>query len=88
MLEDEKLGNYLAEQLREAKTRMDKLDHSVDELKSDMVRVREDMSAILEVLTTMRAGIKFIGYFGFIVKWLGWVAAGFTAIYVFWEKIK
>jgi len=85
--EDNKLGNYLAEKLREGEARMDKLDHSVEELKSDMAQVKSDLSTILDVLVTMKAGIKILGYFGVAVKWLGYVAAAFTAIYVFWEKL-
>jgi hypothetical protein len=86
--EEERFKNYLAEKLREGEVRMDKLDHSVDELKSDMAQVKSDLSSVLEVLVTMKAGVKYIGYIGAFIKWVGGIALGVTAIHALWDKLK
>lgn len=85
-LRDERLGNYLADKLRAGEARMDKLDHSVEELKSDMMQIKEDMSSALELLQTIKSAVKYIGALGSFIKWVGGIALGFAAIHALWEK--
>lgn len=85
-LREEKLGNYVAGKLREGEVRMEKLENSVEDLKSDVVKIREDLSSVLEVLGTMKAGMKYIGYIGAFVKWVGGIALATTAIHALWER--
>lgn len=84
--DDEKLGNYLAEKLRGGEARMDKLDRSVEELKTDMEQIKEDLSAVLEVLKTIKSSVKYIGVLGSFIKWVGGIALGVTAISALWDK--
>lgn len=42
---------------------------------------------VREILHTARSGIKFLGGIGLVIRWLGYMAAAFGAVYAFWHLI-
>lgn len=85
-LRDERLGDYLAQKLRDGEARMDKLDRNVDELTHKVESLSGDVKSILDIMATAEAGFKIIGGISKFVKWLAAVAAAITALSLIWEK--
>lgn len=82
------LKDYLASNLREGKERMDKIDSNLEELRSEVESMKDDVRIIREVLLAGKGFFRTAGWIANAFKWVGGMAVAALALFGLWEKFK
>lgn len=50
-------------------------------------RIREDTSELVEMFKALKGGLKVLGWFGTMAKWVGGIALAVTSVYAAWQAM-
>lgn len=88
MLDDEDFKNFFADKLREGERRMSNLEQSLQELRGQLTantliaaEAKSEMREVLDILRAVKGGLRVVGAFGFVIKWLAAVAAAWAILW-------
>lgn len=78
----------IAVELREIRMALGCGESRMGSIETDLRDARETLAEVRDILQVTRAGLKVLGGIGTAVRWIGYLAAAATALWVFASHVK
>jgi hypothetical protein len=86
-MSDSEWRKHVCERLREGSARMDCLETGLGANTALTQKISEDTTDLVEMFKALKGGLKVLGWFGTVAKWIGGIAVAVASVYAAWQAL-